>query len=556
MWCVLVAASLLQAFPSVACEKTGLAAYIGKYVPEHWNTEGYVTVALRKGILTWGPPMWMPARQLVPARDDVFQMEERAERQIRFERDGAGCVVTMTMTNLPFEGRLTRKLDAAPLALDLLLAGRVAEAFPQLLRDAGDDPQKLAELGERMLVVPKDVPAAQGLAEQLTTQFPKNAAAWQLLGEASMTLGKKAVASTSFERALALDGNNNDVRRALEMLGVRKPAAGLPMLPFKLADVFQPPTAREIAAVRQSWQAEDTRPRTMRVLLEEPLEIQGVRFHLRTLEVAVGDTRQVGAILLPEGATAGKIPVLVEAKGVSWNFFPLQVPEGLNVASILGKDLGRFIVVAPGFRGERVEVDGHSFQSGSPHESWDGAAQDLLAFLHVALETTPEADPNKICIFGRSRGGTVALLAAERDPRIGCVVAWAAPTDWFELMAPAGWTQQQIAEDALRYRSKMNESGGQFIYNFLRYAVEGKEQLADVRRRMIASSPLYFTGSLPPTQANYGMEDSIVPQRNGREFVKRAGQGVEAHFYPDAGHDQDLFEAPENARRFLLEHAK
>jgi pimeloyl-ACP methyl ester carboxylesterase len=340
------------------------------------------------------------------------------------------------------------------------------------------------------------------------------------------------------------------------MLGVRKPVADLPKLPFKFWEVFQPPTPEEITAVRQNWHAQDARPRRMRVLMEEPLQIQGTRFYMRILEVAVGDTRQIGAILVPEGAARGKTPVLVEAKGVSWNFFPLQIPDGLNVAPILGKDLGRFVIVAPGFRGERVVVGKQSFQSDSPHESWDGAAEDLIAFLNVALETTPQADSKRICVFGRSRGGSVALLAAERDSRIGCVVSWAAPTDWFGLMAPAGWSQQQIAEDALRYHSKMNERGGQFIYNFLRYAVEGREQLADVRRRMLASSPLYFTSSLPATQVNYGIEDSIVPHRNGRELVKRAGNRIEAYFYPDAGHDQDLFEAPENARRFLLGYVK
>ena len=138
MWCVWLLVILIAgAWPAAACKKTGLADYVGKYVAENWNTEGYVAVVVRKGILTWSPPMWMPTRQLVAVRDDVFQMEDRSERQIRFERDSAGCVVTMTMANLPFEGRLAKKADETPLALDLLLEGRVAEAFPRLLRKPG-----------------------------------------------------------------------------------------------------------------------------------------------------------------------------------------------------------------------------------------------------------------------------------------------------------------------------------------------------------------------------------------------------------------------------------
>jgi dipeptidyl aminopeptidase/acylaminoacyl peptidase len=222
------------------------------------------------------------------------------------------------------------------------------------------------------------------------------------------------------------------------------------------------------------------------------------------------------------------------------------------VAEILGEDIGIYVIVAPGFRGEQVQAAGKSFTSNSPRESWDGAADDLIAFLNVALASTPEADSERICVFGRSRGGTVALLAAERDPRIGCVVAWAAPTDWFRFMAPAGWTQQQIAEDALRYRAKMNERGGQFVYNFLRPGRE--ENLVGVRLRMIASSPLYFADSLPEAQVHYGVEDSIVPERNGRELVRRTNSKLKAFFYPNAGHDQDLFDAPGNTRRFLAGH--
>jgi dipeptidyl aminopeptidase/acylaminoacyl peptidase len=184
---------------------------------------------------------------------------------------------------------------------------------------------------------------------------------------------------------------------------------------------------------------------------------------------------------------------------------------------------------------------------------------DLLALLNVALETTLEADPARIGVFGRSRGGAVALLAAERDSRIRCAVSWAAPADWVRSMAPEGWTQREAAEDAFRRDAKLGEAGGQFLYNFLRFSREGKESLAAVRTRLIASSPLYFAESLPPAQLHYGVEDAIVPERNGRAIESRlrrwpeGARRVELRYHADAGHDQDLFEAPRRSREFLLE---
>ena len=317
--------------------------------------------------------------------------------------------------------------------------------------------------------------------------------------------------------------------------------------------------AAEIARVRAAWGDVDLCPHDVRVEREAEVPVSAVVFRARLVSHGVPGGTELGVILVPKGARPGTLPVLVEAKGVSWNFFPLRVPEGLNLPRILGADVGKFILVVPGFRGEEVRLGEESFCSPSRHESWSGAAEDLLALLNVALETTPEADPARIGVFGRSRGGSVALLAAERDPRIRCVVSWAAPADWFRLMAPEGWTQREVTADALQRGAKRDERGGQFLFNFLRFAREGTEDLDAVRARLLASSPLYFVESVPPAQLHYGVEDAIVPERNGRAIERRlrnltgAAGHVEIVFHAGAGHDQDLFEAPRRTREFLLE---
>ena len=542
-----------------ACEAEGLEAYAGRYVAAGWSREGYVDVRVREGVLTWGPALWRPARRLSPVASDAFQIETFSERRVHFTRDAQGCVSGMVTENLPFDGPLHRAKGNEPTPFSFLLGGSSREALPGLLQEAGGDVEKLVALGRRMLDVPSQRENARRFAGELTSRVPARASTWILRGDAEVVRGMREAAAKSYRVALVKDPGNERAKRALEILGALEAPAVNTGLPFTLEEMFREPSAAEIARVRAAWSDMDLRPKDVRVEREAEVSLAGAAFTVRLISHASVGGRTYGVILVPKGARSGTLPVLVEAKGVSWNFFPLRVPEGLNLPGILGAHVRKFVLVAPGFRGEDVLLAGESFRSPSAHESWSGAALDLLTLLNVALDTTPEADAARIGAFGRSRGGAVALLAAERDPRIRCVVSWAAPADWFRLMAPEGWTQREAAEDAFRRDARLGEAGGQFLYNFLRFSRDGKESLAAVRTRLIASSPLYFAESLPPTQLHYGVEDAIVPERNGRAIESRlrrwpeVARRVELRYHADAGHDQDLFESPRQSREFLLE---
>jgi hypothetical protein len=126
-------------------------------------------------------------------------------------------------------------------------------------------------------------------------------------------------------------------------------------------------------------------------------------------------------------------------------------------------------------------------------------------------------------------------------------------------MGLQGWTQRELVEDGLRRRAEPGEPGGQFINYFLRPAIDSGASLAAIRRHLIASSPLYAAYGLPATQAHYGLEDPIVPVRNGQALRKRmtSRQGnscQELVLHRDAGHDQDLFDAPRRTGDFLRRH--
>ncbi|MDO9407664.1 S9 family peptidase [Patulibacter sp.] len=79
--------------------------------------------------------------------------------------------------------------------------------------------------------------------------------------------------------------------------------------------------------------------------------------------------------------------------------------------------------------------------------------RDLLA----RYDQTRKRFPNdRVCLFGQSAGGHLALLVASRRPDVACVVSQAAPTDLTALArdapgAPtAGWARRAFGADGLR----------------------------------------------------------------------------------------------------------
>ncbi|HSU26266.1 MAG TPA: hypothetical protein VLI65_09800, partial [Pyrinomonadaceae bacterium] len=160
-----------------------------------------------------------------------------------------------------------------------------------------------------------------------------------------------------------------------------------------------------------------------------------------------------------------------------------------------------------------------------------------------------------IAVFGKSRGGTLAMLAGIRDKRIKQIVSWSGPVDWFELMGANGWPERAIVADALLKRVEPQEDGGQFVRTFLAKAISGERNLAQVRLHMIESSPLYFADRLPPFQAYYGVEDRMVPVRNGRALERALQNRDLVHrifYHAEAGHDLNPKLAYPESKKFLL----
>jgi hypothetical protein len=557
LWFILSAAAGLSAQSAGGCN-----SYAGRY---EMPGQSVLLVSVRDDKLTARPIFWRSVQQLEPAGPDRVAIADRPERQLVFERDGRGCVSAVRAVNFEQAEATFRKVGPALLPAELLLSGRPQEAAVLLARRQPGNEKAFAEMAHGVVenFGSRSIVAAAFLRAGLRF-FPNSAELQVALGDAYIGAGQRVPARASYLRAYQLDKTNVRALRMLARLNAVPP--GAPAQPvgwtvlFSLDRLFIPPTRAEIEKVWTDWSRRDLEPREVREVRQGRMKVGDADATVRVFAFRIHGALNYGAVIVPDGIGTGRAPAIVDLKGVSPDFFPLQLTRLTSVRA-MGSDAGRFIYIVPSFRGERLIFEGQEYKSeGDPNDSWDGATDDSISFLTAALAATPQADATRIAAFGKSRGGTLALLMGIRDRRIKLIEDWSGPVDWFRLVGAYGWNPREIEGDALRYRVKPEEDGGQFVGTFLTQAIMGERGLEAVRLHMIASSPLFFAERLPPTQAHHGVEDEMVPAQNGRELLsvfnsrKLRPPGHQVFFYPDAGHD--LYEplARRHAHDFIFTH--
>ena len=540
-------------------ETQGVSEFAGRYTD---GADYAVYFEPTKFGLTIRPVLWTSTQVLTKTGEDKFVVADRPSRTADFTRDGQGRIAGVTIRGMDGEGLQLTKAVQPLLPIELFLSGRTHEAANGYKARGPAGTAKALETAEQVLRrQPSKIAFVVDLLNEFAAEHLSDAKFHALLGYAYVQAGKRTLALTSLQAAYRLDPTNERAVSGLARLN-SLPASTVKStdgwtLPFPLTDVFARPTAAEIKAVEADWASRDLSPQGIREEMTGSIRFEKWTGNVRIVSHLVHGSRHYGAIITPENARPGCCPVIIDAKGVSATYFPLDL-DGVRSPRMMGESGGRFVYVVPSFRGEVLNFDGRSFTSeGDRTDALDGATDDAIALLNAALQTTPQADEKRICAFGHSRGGNVALLAGIRDRRIGCVVDWAGPTDWFYLMGTSGWTEQELWAEGLRTRANTLQTGGQNIERFLLKAIKGEEGLQAVRHRMIASSPLYFAKRLPRSQFHYGLEDPSVPSRNGYEIVeglRRNGVSQEryqAFFYPGQGHDTDRLAAPAATADFI-----
>ncbi len=302
-----------------------------------------------------------------------------------------------------------------------------------------------------------------------------------------------------------------------------------------LDELFAPPQPAEVQSVLDEWDQRDISVQNLVEVSADTLDFgAGKKGIARVVSHDVGGVTHFGAIVVPVGATAGSLPVLIYNHGgdggenldVTLTFLSLGISEIID----------QFVYVVPSFRDEPLIVNGVRYQSEGPASPWDLDVDDALALLNVALETTPEANTDRIGAFGFSRGGGVSLLMAIRDPRIDLVSEFFGPTNFY--VQDVEDTIVEALNGELRNLPGLNYLDEMYIQPLKNGAIS----MAEARIQMVRRSPVLFADRLPDVQIQHGEQDDIVAVDHAQSLAEtlqnmgRNATELELHIYPNAGH--------------------
>jgi esterase/lipase len=319
--------------------------------------------------------------------------------------------------------------------------------------------------------------------------------------------------------------------------------------------LLRPPTEAELERVDRDWARKTWTIGSIELVDTASVPVGPERFEARLYAYALNGSRRCGAVLLPAARDRRPLAALVDIGDIRWDYPDRNLTNGPYVARILGDRARDVTLLVPCARGMALRVgDARVAAEGDRRDAWEGVAEDAMAFVTVALSTTPEIDRERLGVYGYSRGGGVALIVGERDPRIKAVLAFAAPTDWHMAMGRPGENWPERMDVAWRDPDLQPDTReSQFLDWFVRD--REKLSLADLRRRVIGASPLYFIDRLPAFQIHQGQDDSPVPARNALLVRERLApnDSQRVFIYPEAGHMLDDTPALGTARTFLVE---
>ncbi len=302
-----------------------------------------------------------------------------------------------------------------------------------------------------------------------------------------------------------------------------------------LTELFAPATTAEREAVLADWAGRNPAAVGVQTVHQAAATLGGSPATVRILSHEVGSVTHYGAVLAPNGAAVGSLPILVYLHGGDSG---VSVDgEVLFILQFLTSLADRFVIVVPSFRDESVRFAGQTWRSEGPASPWDYDVDDALALLNAAIATTPAADPTRIATMGMSRGGAVALLMAARDERIDRVVDFFGPTDFF------GEFVQDVTEELLNGQPRDLPGLDYMNATFLEPLRDGDIGPEEVRMALARRSPALFSDRMPAVQVHHGKADVIVPVSQAEAFIaamKKAGRsapGFQSYLYDGGEHN-------------------
>ena len=327
-----------------------------------------------------------------------------------------------------------------------------------------------------------------------------------------------------------------------------------PPRPFGIADMLAPTTDEERAHVEAEWAARDITARDVEVLATGSITLGTVPATYRVLEHSVDGDRHVGVVVVPDGLTA-PAPVLVYAHG---GFTGEAGLPPFDIASLQTRIPGqpmrsKLVYVVPAYRGERVAAGGTTYTAEGFTMIGNTDLTDTAALLTAVLESTPMADPDRVAIFGESRGGMVALSLGARDKRFALVVDAFGPTDFrLSLAGVDAATFNASVAAAVMDPTNPAHLVVRSLVPLEAVTVEADGSLTitadgyrEARRRITATSAIATPLALPATQVHHGTADTTSSVESSRELAKAMAAAGRAspsdlftyYEYPGGTHD-------------------
>lgn len=244
------------------------------------------------------------------------------------------------------------------------------------------------------------------------------------------------------------------------------------------------------------------------------------------IEYPSDDLTITGVMQVPHGD--GPFPVIILNHGYIPRDNYWSGADTWNAAQYLSRH--GYLTIAPDFRSWGESDEANSFFS-------TGQVIDTLNLVS-SLSSIPEADPERVGIWGHSMGGGVTTKAITIDPRIKAAVLYApVSADDAEVLArwgtgckggqPDGVTEECAGAEVIT--SDIDEQ----LHLAYRSALSDPEILYQV-------SPInYFDTVVAPVQIHIGTADTTTPPEWSdaiNRALQKAGKETEYFSYPGQGH--------------------
>ena len=175
----------------------------------------------------------------------------------------------------------------------------------------------------------------------------------------------------------------------------------------------------------------------------------------------------------------------------------------------------------------RIDFRGSGDSEGSFSEmTLESEVSDAVVALKY-LRSRPDVDPSRIGLFGRSVGGTVALMTAKRSGPIKTIATWAPLYDGEQWQSQ--WTMLQSPEVADEDRWEMMKINGQVpglnFFNEL-FAMRMEDHLND-----LTNVPMLHI---------HGEQDFVVTTQHAERYVKARQSAMGKNKFvrlPESDHD-------------------